>query len=109
MTLAFLSKVLFFGLFFFFKDPEMRWASLTCVYSTRVEKRVCVGDKLQLSVQVWQKAARQSHVHLAVTFDFHPIHLCCHVHRSQRGTDIYLQQDGEKGFAKKDSRYLKYI
>lgn len=29
----------------------------TCVYSAGMEQRVCVGDKLQLSVQVGQQAA----------------------------------------------------
>lgn len=57
-----------------------------------MEQRVCVGDKLQLSVQVWQEAARQRHVHLAVTFDFHHVYLRCNIQRPQRGTDVYLQR-----------------
>ena len=76
-------------------DLEFVWG-LTCVSCARVEQRVCVGDKLQLSVQVEQDAARQGHVHLAVTFDFHAVYLRCHIQRSQRGSDVYLQRDGEK-------------
>lgn len=61
-----------------------------------MKQRVCVGDELQLSVQAEQEAAGQGHVHLAVTFDFHPVYLRCHIQRSQRGSDVYLQRDGEK-------------
>lgn len=93
---------------YFLKSPEIRWDTLTCVCGARVEQCVCVGDKLQLSVQVRQEAAWQSHVHLAVTFDFHPICLRCHIQRSQRGSDIYLQREGEKSRSDK-SGYLKYV
>lgn len=66
--------------------------SLTHVCGAWVEQRVCVGDKLQLSVEVGQQAARHSHVHLAIAFDFHPIHLRRHVQGSECGGDIYLQE-----------------
>lgn len=83
---------------------------LTCVHCAGVEQCVCVGDKLQLSVQVQQDAAGQRHVHLTVTFDFHSIYLCCHIQRSQRGSDVYLQQDvQEKVRWWKDNRYVKYV
>lgn len=69
---------------------------LTCVCSAGVKQCVCVGDKLQLSVQVRQEATRQNHVHLTITFDFHPVYVCCHIQRSQRGSDVYLQQERNK-------------
>ena len=82
---------------------------LTCVRCAGVKQRVCVGDKLQLSVQVRQEAAGQSHVHLAITFNSHPVYLCCHVQWPQRGSDVYLQWDGKKRNVEwKDSRSLKY-
>lgn len=63
---------------------------LTCVRRAGVEQRVGVGDKLQLAVQVGQQAAGQTHVHLTVTFDSHPVHLRCHVQRPQSSSDVYL-------------------
>lgn len=69
---------------------------LTCVRRARVEQCVCVGDELQLSVQVGQDAAGQSHVHLTVTFDLHAVDLSCHVQRPQSRTDVHLQQATEK-------------
>lgn len=63
---------------------------LTRVGGAGVEQRVRVGDELQLSVQVGQQAAGHSHVHLAVTFDFHPVHLGRDVQGSQRGADVDL-------------------
>lgn len=69
---------------------------LTCVCRAGVEQSVCVGDKLQLSVQVRQQDARQGHAHCAITFDFHPVHLCRHVQRSQCGSEVYLRHGGYK-------------
>lgn len=55
---------------------------LTCVCSAGVKQGVGVGDKLQLSIQVQQDTAWQSHVHLAITFDFYCVNICCHIQSS---------------------------
>lgn len=65
---------------------------LTRVGGAGVEQCVGVGDKLQLSVQVSEQAAGQRHVHLAVAFDLHAVHLGRHVQGSQRGADVDLQR-----------------
>lgn len=69
---------------------------LTCVRRAGVEQRVGVCDKLQLSVQGGQEAAPQSHVHLSIASDLHPVHLGRHVQRPQRGSEVYLWRRGQR-------------
>lgn len=81
---------------------------LTCVCSAGVKQCVCVGDKLQLSVQVRQEATRHSHVHLTIPFDFHPVYVCSHIQRSQGGSDVYLQQERNTG-DEKTTQEMTYV
>jgi len=56
----------------------------TCVSCAGVEQCVSICDKLELPIQTGQKAAGQGHVHLALTPDLYPLHLCCHIKSTQR-------------------------
>ena len=56
---------------------------LTCVCSAGVEQCVGVSDKLQLAVQVRHQTAGQAHMHLTITFDGDPLHLCCNIQSPQ--------------------------
>lgn len=70
---------------------------LTHVRRARVEECVCVGDELQLSVQVGQAGTGKGHAHLTVASHLHSIHVRGHVQRPQSGGDVHLQV-GDRGW-----------